>query len=119
MLLAVELTQQLHTVWSEALATQAFKRRRITQDHLHHALPVATQRSFQRLVQALFREALLSADNCQFSRLSRCSFVLEDGKTLCFEHLHAGRMNSWELRGASRFIVWISRFKPWYSRRSY
>lgn len=100
MLLAVEQTQQLHTVWSEALATQAFKRRRITQDHLHHALPVATQRSFQRLIQALFREALLNADNCQFARLSHCSLVLEDGKTLCFEHLRAGRMNSWELRGA-------------------
>lgn len=97
MFLALELSQQLHSVWSEALATQAFVRRRITLDHLHNALPIATQRSFQRLIQALFREALLSADDCQLSPSGRSCFVLDGGQTLCFDHLQAGRMNSWEL----------------------
>lgn len=100
MFLAVELPQQLHSIWREALATQAFVRRRITLEHLYDALPITTQRSFQRLIQALFREALLSADAFQVAPSGRSCFAIEGGKTLCFEHLLAGYMNSWELQGA-------------------
>ena len=100
MLLDIEMQQQLLCVWGEALATPAFIRHRITLEHFRQALPLATQRSFQRLIQALFREALLNAEEGRYGPFARCSFVLEDGHTLCFDHLAQGCMSSWELCGA-------------------
>ena len=45
--------------WAEALATPQFLANRITLDALINTLVPAAERSFQRLIQALFREGLL------------------------------------------------------------
>lgn len=94
-----EAQKALSATWGEALATQAFKRRGVTRGDLHRAMSLASQRSFQRLIQALFREQLLSADDCQFDLSAGCCLALGNSHSLHFEHLQAGRMNSWELRG--------------------
>lgn len=100
MLLDMGIQQQLLCAWGEALATPSFRRQRITLEHLRQALPLASQRSFQRVIQALFREALLNPEKGQYGPFARCSFELEDGQILCFDHLVQGYMSSWELRGA-------------------
>ncbi|MGH8439666.1 MAG: IucA/IucC family protein [Pseudomonas sp.] len=95
-----EKQQQLLARWSEALGTPAFKSYRITLDHLSDALAPASQRSFQRLLQALFRENLITPDDCRYDEHNRCWLPLDNDRQLCFEHLSAGRMNSWDVRGS-------------------
>jgi D-ornithine---citrate ligase len=96
----IEKQQQLLSRWSEALDTPAFRSHRITLDHLSNALELASQRSFQRLIQALFRESLINPDDCEYDEHNHCWLPLENGAHLCFEHLSAGRMNSWDVRGS-------------------
>ncbi|MFJ4145262.1 IucA/IucC family protein [Pseudomonas sp. NPDC089734] len=95
----IKKQQQLLSRWSEALETPAFKSRHITLDHLSNALEPALQRSFQRLIQALFRESLLDASTLEYDDRQRCWLPLENGSRLCFEHLSSGRMNSWDVKG--------------------
>lgn len=95
-----EKQQQLLSRWSEALGTPAFRSHRITLDHLINALEPASQRSFQRLIQALFREGLINPDACEYDEHNHCWLPLDNGAHLCFEHLSAGRMNSWDVRGS-------------------
>lgn len=92
--------QQLLSRWNEAFDTEAFQSHRITLDHLSNALAPAAQRSFQRLIQALFREDLIPLDACTFDDNHHCWLTLGDGAQLYFEHLRGTRMNSWEVRGS-------------------
>ena len=92
--------QQLLSRWSEALSTEAFQSHRITLDHLCNALAPAAQRSFQRLIQALFREGLITPDACTFDGNNHCWLTLGDGAQLYFDHLCGTRMNSWDVRGS-------------------
>ena len=92
--------QQLLSRWSEALSTEAFQSHRITLDHLCNALAPAAQRSFQRLIQALFREGLITPDACTFDGNNHCWLTLGDGAQLHFDHLCGTRMNSWDVRGS-------------------
>lgn len=93
--------QQLLSRWGEALGTPSFKARQVTLDHLAQALAPARERSFQRLLQALFREGLLDANSCTYDEQQRCWLSLSEvGALLRFEHLQAGGMHSWQLRGS-------------------
>lgn len=92
--------QRLLSHWSEALGTEAFQSHRITLDHLSNALEPAAQRCFQRLIQALFRENLLTSDDCEYDSHGRCWLPVGTGAHLCFDHLSGRRMNSWELSGS-------------------
>ncbi|MFZ3186417.1 MAG: IucA/IucC family protein [Pseudomonas sp.] len=93
--------QQLLSRWGEALGTPSFKARQVTLDHLAQALAPARERSFQRLLQALFREGLLDAQSCAYDEQQHCWLSLgEAGALLRFEHLQAGGMHSWQLRGS-------------------
>lgn len=85
--------------WSEALATSPFQANHITLEDLAGTLQPAAERSFQRLLQALLREALLAPDTCTYDDHGHCWLVLPDQSRLCFEHLRPGRMASWDLRG--------------------
>ena len=92
--------QQLLTRWYEATATEAFRAHHLSLDHFAKALPIARQRSFQRLVQALFREGLLDPTVCELTvEPGGCWLPLEGGSRLRFESLASGRMNSWHLDG--------------------
>jgi len=95
-----QLQQQLLTHWKEALETEAFQTHRITLDHLIKALEPATQRSFQRLMQALFREKLINPDICTYDYIGRCWLPIGDDAHLCFDHLIGAGMDSWDLRGS-------------------
>lgn len=93
--------QLLLSRWGEALGTPSFKARQVTLDHLAQALVPARERSFQRLLQALFREGLLDASRCAYDEQQHCWLSLnESGALLRFEHLLAGGMHSWQLRGS-------------------
>ncbi|WP_439859091.1 IucA/IucC family protein [Pseudomonas sp. MBLB4136] len=95
-----ENMRQLLERWSEALSTPAFRSRQVTLDHLALALPAARQRSFQRLMQSLLREGLIDAKACIHDEQRRCWLRLhEPDAMLRFDHLEAGRMGSWDLRG--------------------
>lgn len=90
--------QHLLARWSQALATAEFNARPVTLDHLHAALEPARTRSLQRLMQALLREGLVSAD-CTRPDATRRIYRLADHSHVSFDYLVAGRMNSWDLRG--------------------
>jgi D-ornithine---citrate ligase len=95
-----EKQQQLLTRWNEAAATKAFSDNHLSIDYFTQALPIARQRSFQRLIQALFREGLLDATACVFEDgAAGCWLPLNNGSRLRFDHLSSGRMNSWQLDG--------------------
>lgn len=83
----IEKQQQLLSRWSEALNTPACRSHRITLDHLSNALEPASQRSFQRLIQALFREDLINPDDCEYDEHNHCWLPLENGAHLCFNLL--------------------------------
>lgn len=85
--------------WSEALATSQFQANHITLDALISTLAPAAERSFQRLIQALFREGLLASDARSYDAHGHCWLTLPDQARLRFEHLQPGRMASWDLRG--------------------
>ncbi|SDT90491.1 MULTISPECIES: IucA/IucC family siderophore biosynthesis protein [Pseudomonas] len=91
--------QWLLTRWSEALGTPLFQAHRITLDSLINTLAPAAERSFQRLIQALFREGLLNANALEYDDHHRCWLTLCNQTRLCFDHLLPGRMSSWDLRG--------------------
>lgn len=85
--------------WTQALATPQFQTDRISLDSLVCTLAPAAERSFQRLVQALFREGLLACDALAYNERGQCSLALPDHSHLRFDHLVPGRMGSWDLRG--------------------
>jgi siderophore synthetase component len=85
--------------WTEALATPQFKANDITLDALVCTLLPAAERSFQRLIQALFREGLLAPSARRYDEHGQCWIALSGGGQLRFEHLLPGRMGSWDLRG--------------------
>lgn len=85
--------------WSEALATAQFKANYITLDSLISTLVPAAERSFQRLIQALFRESLLASHTRTYDEHGQCWLTLPDQSRLRFDHLRPGRMASWDLRG--------------------
>ncbi|MBY8953055.1 siderophore synthetase [Pseudomonas carnis] len=85
--------------WSEALATAQFQASHIGLDALINTLAPAAERSFQRLIQALFRESLLDPSTLLYDEHGHCSLTLACQARLRFEHLHPGRMASWDLRG--------------------
>ena len=85
--------------WAQALATPQFQADPITLDSLVCTLAPAAERSFQRLIQALFREGLLDPGALEYREHGQCSIALPDHGTLCFDHLLPGRMGSWDLRG--------------------
>lgn len=96
-----ENMQLLLSRWSEALATPAFRSRQVTLDQLIQALPAARERSFQRLIQALLREELLDLSGLSHDARQRAWLPLaETGTRLRFDHLQAGCMGSWQLRGS-------------------
>lgn len=96
-----ENMQLLLSRWSEALATPAFRARQVTLDQLIQALPAARERSFQRLIQALLREDLLDLSGLSQDSRQRSWLPLDAaGARLRFDHLQAGRMGSWQLRGS-------------------
>jgi D-ornithine---citrate ligase len=90
--------QWLLSRWSEALATEAFKSRRINLGHLADTLELSARASFQRLLQALLREGLLNPEKLQ-AEGSVHWLTLLDGARLCFEGLIPARMNSWDIQG--------------------
>ncbi|MFI8432034.1 IucA/IucC family protein, partial [Pseudomonas sp. NPDC078863] len=85
--------------WSEALATAQFQASHISLDDLINTLAPAAERSFQRLIQALFRESLLAPNTLTYDEHGHCSLTLPCRAQLRFEHLRPGRMASWDLRG--------------------
>jgi len=85
--------------WGEALATPQFQANHITLDALIGTLAPAAERSFQRLIQALFREGLLDPGTRTYDEHGRCWLTLPDQTRLRFDYLRPGRMASWELRG--------------------
>jgi siderophore synthetase component len=85
--------------WGEALATRQFQARHITIDTLVATLAPACERSFQRLMQALFREGLLDPDTLSHDEHGHGWLTLPDQTRVRFEHLRRGRMASWDLRG--------------------
>lgn len=89
--------------WAEALATPQFQASHITLDALVCTLAPAAARSFQRLIQALFREGLLEPGARHYDELGQCWIALPDHGRLCFDHLLPGRMGSWDLRGHVTF----------------
>lgn len=91
--------QSLLERWGQALATPQFQASHITLDALIRTLAPAAERSFQRLVQALFREGLLDPGTRTYDALGHCWLTLPDQARLCFAHLQPGRMGSWDLRG--------------------
>jgi siderophore synthetase component len=91
--------QSLLERWSEALATPQFQANNITLDALISTLVPAAERSFQRLIQALFREGLLDPSTRTYDEHGRCWLALPDQNRLRFDHLRPGRMASWDVRG--------------------
>ncbi|WP_248803814.1 IucA/IucC family protein [Pseudomonas sp. MWU13-2100] len=91
--------QALLSRWSEALGSPLFQANHIALDALVNTLAPAAERSFQRLIQALFREGLLAAGALKYDEQHRCWLTLADQTRLCFDHLLPGRMSSWDLRG--------------------
>jgi Siderophore synthetase component len=91
--------QSLLERWSEALATPQFQANNITLDALISTLVPAAERSFQRLIQALFREGLLDPSTRTYDERGRCWLALPDQNRLRFDHLRPGRMASWDVRG--------------------
>ena len=91
--------QSLLERWGEALATPPFQTNHITLDALINTLAPAAERSFQRLIQALFREGLLDPSTRTYDERGQCWLVLPDQSRLRFDHLLPGRMASWDLRG--------------------
>lgn len=85
--------------WGEALSTRQFLAKHVTLDALIDTLAPAAERSFQRLIQALFREGLLNPTTRTYDEHNRCWLELPDHTRLCFDHLRPGRMASWDLRG--------------------
>ncbi|NVZ72927.1 IucA/IucC family protein [Pseudomonas costantinii] len=85
--------------WGEALATPQFQANHITLDALINTLAPAAERSFQRLIQALFREGLLASGTRTYDERGHCWLTLPDQSSLRFDHLRPGRMASWDLRG--------------------
>lgn len=85
--------------WGEALATPQFVANHITLDSLINTLAPAAERSFQRLIQALFREGLLNPNTRTYDERGHCWLALPDHTRLRFDHLRPGRMASWDLRG--------------------
>jgi siderophore synthetase component len=94
--------QQLLSRWSEAITTPAFRSHHLTVDSLANALPQARQRSFQRLVQSLFREGLIDAKACENDDANSYWLSLENETRLQFDQLSSGRMSSWALKGGIR-----------------
>lgn len=68
--------------WSEALATPQFQANNITLDALINALAPAAERSFQRLIQALFREGLLAPSTRTYDEHGHCWLALPDQSSL-------------------------------------
>jgi len=85
--------------WATALATPQFQASHITLDSLTSTLAPAAERSFQRLIQALFREELLDSSTRTYDKHGRCWLPLADRARLCFDYLLPGHMASWQLRG--------------------
>ncbi|WP_395611333.1 IucA/IucC family protein [Pseudomonas sp. B22129] len=85
--------------WGEALATPQFQASHITLDSLISTLAPAAERSFQRLIQALFREGLLAPGARACDEHGQCWLTLPDQTRLRFDHLRPGRMANWDLRG--------------------
>lgn len=96
--------QQLLKRWGEALVTPQFQTHNVTLDALIDTLAPAAERSFQRLIQALFREGLLAPDTLTQDEQGRHHLPLSDHACLRFDHLRAGRMASWDLRGAVTLV---------------
>ncbi|ROM53444.1 siderophore synthetase [Pseudomonas poae] len=90
--------QSLLNRWGEALAAPQFLANRITLDMLINTLAPAAERSFQRLIQALFREGLLDSGALTYDEHGHCRLPLSNHAHLHFEHLRPGRMASWDLR---------------------
>ena len=91
--------QALLSRWGEALGTPLFQTHHITLDALVSTLAPAAERSFQRLIQALFREGLLDSSALEYDEQPQCWLPLPNRTRLCFDHLLPGRMSSWDLRG--------------------
>ena len=64
--------QSLLERWGEALATPPFQTNHITLDALINTLAPAAERSFQRLIQALFREGLLDPSTRTYDERGQC-----------------------------------------------
>lgn len=101
--------QQLLTRWSEALATSTFSQHHLSVDALASALPQARSRSFQRLVQSVFREGLVDGKQCEYCPDGSCWLTLNDGARLQFDYLSPEGMGSWDLKGN------ISAYRPAHS----
>ncbi|THJ35200.1 siderophore synthetase [Lampropedia aestuarii] len=93
------LENLLHTRWSQALVTPAFKTQGVTLGQLQAALEFARVRSLQRLMQALLREGLIAASDGHSSIGAGTIFTLPEHTRVRFEYLRPGGMNSWDLRG--------------------
>lgn len=86
--------------WIDALGTDAFQRRHITLNDLIRAVPQALQRSCQRLMQALFREGLLSPSCCDAKADGATYIAGQANGHIRFQSLKPGPMGSWSLSGS-------------------
>ncbi|RXZ44957.1 IucA/IucC family protein [Crenobacter cavernae] len=101
---ALPKLQQAFARWGEALETPAFQKRQTSVTDLAHAVPLARERSFQRLIQALFREGLLDTAQLVPDGEGRRWLALpQSGKMLRFDALKPGAMRSWQSKGR----VWL------------
>lgn len=92
-------TGRLHSVWTQALQTEAFQRNGINQADLIAVLPRVRERAFQRLMQALLREKLIPPGRVQQAHGRSILPLDDDGAYLTFGSLRPGSMASWCLDG--------------------
>lgn len=91
--------QQILSKWIEALETETFKQREVTLDDLIIAKSQALKGSCQRLIQALFRERILQISSCQVSPSGMACLTVNNDRSIHFDSLKAGPMDSWSLSG--------------------
>lgn len=92
-------TGRLHSVWTQALQTEAFQRNGIHQADLIAVLPRVRERAFQRLMQALLREKLIPPGRVQQAHGRSILPLGDEGAYLTFGSLRPGPMASWYLAG--------------------
>ncbi|WP_256600485.1 MULTISPECIES: IucA/IucC family protein [unclassified Pseudomonas] len=86
------------TQWGIAIDHPSFKKYDIDAPRLNHAAHTSSQRSLQRLLQALLREGILSSDSLE--RIPHgYRLALSPTHHLVFDGLIQHRMNAWSLTG--------------------
>jgi D-ornithine---citrate ligase len=90
--------------WQIAIKTAPFTRYVLAQTALEPALRKASQRAFQRLIQALFREGIIDPTQLHLLPDGHQVLSLSNHACLLFSGLRSGRMNSWSLEGGVVYL---------------